>query len=70
MYVSKIEIANFRNFKETEIEFSPHMNVIIGHNNSGKTNLIKALQLILAPRCFKWVKLDLLTAKMIVGYAL
>lgn len=23
-----------------------------------------------APRCFKWVKLDLLTAKMIVGYAL
>ena len=46
MYVSKIEIVNFRNFKETEIEFSPHMNVIIGHNNSGKTNLIKALQLI------------------------
>ena len=25
---------------------------------------------LLAPRCFKWVKLDLLTAKMIVGYAL
>ncbi|MFV9645052.1 MAG: glycosyltransferase family 2 protein [Desulfobacterales bacterium] len=24
----------------------------------------------MAPRCFKWVKLDLLTAKMIVGYAL
>ena len=23
-----------------------------------------------APRCFKWVKLDLLTAKMIVAYAL
>ena len=25
---------------------------------------------IAAPRCFKWVKLDLLTTKMIVGYAL
>jgi hypothetical protein len=25
---------------------------------------------MMAPRCFKWVKLDLLTAKMIVGYAL
>ena len=24
----------------------------------------------LAPRCFKWVKLDLLIAKMIVDYAL
>lgn len=44
MYISKIEISNFRNFKNTVIEFSPEMNVIIGHNNAGKTNLINALQ--------------------------
>ena len=46
MYISKILISNFRNFKNNVIEFNPGLNVIIGPNNAGKTNLIKALQLI------------------------
>ncbi|MCQ1534807.1 AAA family ATPase [Methanosarcina sp. KYL-1] len=46
MYVSKLEISNFRNFQTGVIEFTPKINVIIGHNNAGKTNLINALQLI------------------------
>ncbi len=46
MYISKIEITNFRNFIDTTIEFNDGVNVIIGHNNSGKTNLLKALGLI------------------------
>jgi predicted ATP-dependent endonuclease of OLD family len=46
LYLSKIEIINFRNFKSNTIDFSPGMNVIIGHNNAGKTNLINALQFI------------------------
>lgn len=41
-----MEISNFRNFKNTTIDFTPEINVIIGHNNAGKTNLINALQLI------------------------
>jgi putative ATP-dependent endonuclease of OLD family len=47
MYISKINIKNFRNFKNQEIEFNDGVNVIIGHNNSGKTNLIKALSLVI-----------------------
>ena len=46
MYISKISISNFRNFKNNIIEFNPGLNVIIGPNNAGKTNLIKALQFI------------------------
>ncbi len=46
MYISKIEISNFRNFKSNTINFYPGMNVIIGHNNAGKTNLLNALQLV------------------------
>lgn len=48
MYISEIIIKNFRNFPEKGIvvEFVEGANVIIGHNNAGKTNLIKALQLI------------------------
>lgn len=47
MYISKINIKNFRNFKNQEIEFNDGVNVVIGHNNSGKTNLIKALSLVI-----------------------
>ncbi len=47
MYISKIEIKNFRNFKNQEIVLNEGVNVIIGHNNAGKTNLIKALALVI-----------------------
>lgn len=47
MYISRIKISNFRNFKEKEIEFNDGVNVIIGHNNAGKTNLIRALSLVI-----------------------
>lgn len=47
MYISKIQINNFRNFKDKEIVFNDGVNVIIGHNNAGKTNLIKALSLVI-----------------------
>lgn len=47
MYMSKIMIEGFRNYKSTEIQFNDGINVIIGHNNAGKTNLLKALALVL-----------------------
>lgn len=57
MYISEIEIHDFRNFKSTtanngnirgcQINFVEGVNVIIGHNNSGKSNLLKALDLVL-----------------------
>ena len=53
MYISKIKIENFRNFRSNEIEFNDGINVIIGHNNAGKSNLIKALGLVLNPNSKK-----------------
>lgn len=53
MYISKIRIENFRNFKENEVEFNDGINVITGHNNAGKSNLIRALGLVLNPNSKK-----------------
>lgn len=47
MYISKISIEGFRNFPQNEILFNDGVNVIIGHNNSGKTSLIKAISLLI-----------------------
>jgi putative ATP-dependent endonuclease of OLD family len=58
MYISKIHINNFRNFKEKEVLFNEGVNVIIGHNNAGKTNLIKALSLVIDYQASKRLDVD------------
>ncbi|ADU75050.1 putative ATP-dependent endonuclease of OLD family [Acetivibrio thermocellus AD2] len=58
MYISKIQIKNFRNFKQFEAHFNNGINVIIGHNNSGKSNLIKALALIFDSNTKKHLEID------------
>lgn len=47
MYISKIIIDGFRGFKHSEIEFQEGLNVIIGHNNGGKSTIMDALRLVL-----------------------
>ncbi len=48
VYISKIAIKNFRNFEEIEICFKkPSPIVIIGETQSGKSNLLFALRLLL-----------------------
>lgn len=46
MYISKLHIQNFRNCKNTTVEFQPGINVIIGENNGGKTTTLQALSMI------------------------
>lgn len=58
MYISKILIKNFRNFKEKEILFNDGVNVIIGHNNAGKSNLLKALSLVIDSQKPKRLEVD------------
>ena len=45
MFVSKLEIENYRNFKEFSIDLKP-LTQIIGENNIGKSNLLDSLGLI------------------------
>lgn len=48
LYISRVVIKNYRNFKDLDVQLQ-HKSVIVGENNVGKTNFIKALQLILDP---------------------
>jgi predicted ATP-dependent endonuclease of OLD family len=58
VYISKIHIKGFRNFKDTIVEFNDGVNVIIGPNNSGKSNMICALALLLEQNKSKKLNLD------------
>lgn len=48
IYLSRLQIKNFRNFKSLDIPLTPSA-VVVGENKVGKTNLIYALRLALDP---------------------
>ena len=43
MRIDRINIQNFRGFKELNIELNPDFNLVIGDNGSGKTAILEAL---------------------------
>jgi predicted ATP-binding protein involved in virulence len=45
MYLSKLEIVNFKSFAEVSFDFHPKVNVLTGVNNAGKTTVLEALAL-------------------------
>ncbi len=58
MYISRIRIQNYRNFKDMEVDFNDGINVIIGHNNAGKSNLINALSMFFDSNTKKSLEID------------
>ncbi|PTD13675.1 ATP-dependent nuclease [Flavobacterium columnare] len=47
MYISKVSLINYRNFANANFYFKKGINTIIGENGSGKTNVFKAIRLLL-----------------------
>ena len=43
MFVKKVRLTNFRNYKNAEVELSQGVNLLHGSNGQGKTNLVEAV---------------------------
>lgn len=54
MIFEKVQLRNFRNFSEVTAEFSSRINVFIGENGQGKTNLLEALYLLSQGNTFRY----------------
>jgi len=52
MYLKEVQIRNYKNFIKERFLFQKGVNVIIGENDSGKTNLMQAIRLV----CMKRVR--------------
>lgn len=48
MYLKTFRIKNFRGIKETTLNFSSGINILIGENNAGKTSVLDALRICLS----------------------
>ncbi len=53
MHIKKIQIENFRNIANEEIEFDKNINIIYGENGQGKTSLLEAIYFLAITRSFR-----------------
>lgn len=54
MVFKKLRLVNFRNYRDLVIGFSPRINVFVGENGQGKTNLLEALYLVSQGETFRY----------------
>ncbi len=53
MYIKKISLKNFRNYNNLDISLQPGINVFLGDNGSGKTNILEAIYWISMLKSFR-----------------
>ncbi len=49
MHLTTIDVKNFRSLKKLRLDLQPGLNVLVGRNNTGKTNLLHAIRHALGP---------------------
>lgn len=47
MHLARVRVENFRNLLDVSLDLKPGLNVIVGENNVGKTNLLDAIRVAL-----------------------
>ena len=57
MWISSLQLENFRNYRQLSLNFEPGINLLIGENGAGKTNLVEAC-----------VYLSMLESHRVTGY--
>ena len=50
MWLENIDIQHFRNYTEASVSFSPHLNIFLGRNAQGKTNILEAIYFLALTR--------------------
>lgn len=54
MICKRLRLNNFRNYADQEIKFSSGLNILLGKNGSGKTNVLEAIHLITQGNSFRY----------------
>ena len=53
MIIKSLTLRNFRNYDYAKVDFDSKLNVIVGDNAAGKTNLVEAIYFLSLARSFR-----------------
>ena len=67
MIVEELKLINYRNYKELQLQFHPKLNIFVGENAQGKTNILEAIYLAAIGKSFRTNK-DQEMIKMLMKY--
>ena len=56
MYLKKIKLTNFRTYENLELEFENNINVFVGDNALGKTNILESIYLSSITKSYRTIK--------------
>ena len=56
MYIKNLKLINFRNYNNLQLDFDPKVNIILGDNAQGKTNILEAIYLTGTGKSFRTYK--------------
>jgi DNA replication and repair protein RecF len=56
MFLAEMGLKHFRNYESLQIEFSPEVNILVGQNAQGKTNILEAVFLSCLGKSFRTKK--------------
>ena len=46
MFIKQLHLKNFRNYEQLEVQFENKVNVILGENAQGKTNVMESIYVL------------------------
>jgi len=53
MIIESLKLTNFRNHKTLKLGFDPNINLLVGDNGVGKTNILEAIHLLSSTKSFR-----------------
>jgi DNA replication and repair protein RecF len=56
MNIEKLELNNFRNYEEQSVCFNENVNIILGNNGQGKSNLLESIYILSMGKSFRTQK--------------
>ncbi len=56
VYIKNLKLINFRNYHQLELSLHPKVNIFVGDNAQGKTNILEAIYMTASGKSFRTIK--------------
>ena len=67
LIIRKLNLINFRNYKKSSLSFDKKINIIIGDNAQGKTNILESIYLLALTKSYRTLDVNLIKKEELIA---